>query len=201
MQPSATSPRAIWGGSVALLSRRTNRYNSDVSTADTILVLQRLAHTYARHPSVSAAVDQALSGGGARTHRDVACAIFHWVRANVRFVDDETILYEQLGIPLQDLDKELIIVPPVLLAMPNPQGDCDDFSLLLASMFLCVGMKPYFVTVAADGSDPQKFSHIYVSVQLADEGTHLPLDAGNRLPMVPAGWETNKVTRKAIWAV
>ena len=203
MQPSASSPwpHTIWGGSVALLSKRTNRYDSDVSTADTIAVLRRLAHTYSGHASVIAAVTQALSGGGAGSQRDIACAIFHWVRTNVHFVDDETILYEQLGIPLEDLDKELLIVPPVLLAMPNPQGDCDDFSLLLASMLLCAGLKPYYVTVAADPTDPQKFSHIYVCVQLADEGGYLALDAGNRLAMVPPGWESNKVTRKAIWAV
>ena len=209
MQPSAfvacrargEGPRPIWGSSVALLSKRTNRYNSDVSTADTIRVLRPLAHGYSRNPSVIAAVTQALSGGGVASQRDVVNAIFHWVRTNIRFVDDETILYEQLGVPLEEIDKELLIVPPVLLAMPNPQGDCDDFSLLLASMLLCVGLKPYFVTVAADPTDARKFSHIYVAVELADEGSHLALDAGNRFAMVPPGWESNKVTRKAIWAV
>lgn len=197
-QPSLS--RGIWGGSVALLSNRTNRYDSDVSTADTILILRRLAHLYSRDPSVVAAVSHSLSGG-ASSQRDVASAIFHWVRTNVRFVEDETLLYEQLGVGIEDLDKELLIVPPVLLAMPNPQGDCDDFSLLLASMLLCAAMKPYFVTVAADPAEPQKFSHIYVCAELADEGNHLCLDAGNRLPMVPPGWESGKVTRKAIWPV
>ena len=201
MQQPSLGPKGIWGGSVALLSNRTNRYDSDVSTAATIAIMRWLAHDYARHPSVIAAVSYSLSGGGATTQRDVASAIFHWVRTNVRFVEDETLLYEELGVGVQDLDKELLIVPPVLLAMPNPQGDCDDFSLLLASMLLCAGMKPYFVTVAADPEAPQRFSHIYVCVELADEGDHLCLDAGNRLPMVPPGWESAKITRKAIWPV
>lgn len=195
------SPHGIWGRPVAVLSHRTNRYNSDVSTAATISDMQRLARMYSRHPSVAAVVGHALSGGGISSHRDIACAIFYWVRANIRFVDDEEILYEQMGVSPEDLDKELLIVPPVLLAMPNPQGDCDDFSVLLASMLLCAGLKPFFITVAADGLEPQKFSHVYVAVKLPDEGKYLTLDAGNRLPMVPPGWESGKITRKAIWAV
>lgn len=191
----------IWGGPVAVLSHRTNRYNSDVSTVATIRIMQRLAHGYSSHPSVMAAVGQALSGGGVSSQRDIACAIFYWVRTNVRFVEDETLLYEQLGVDPEELDKELLIVPPVLLAMANPQGDCDDFSLLLAAMLLCAGVRPYFVTVAADPLEPQKFSHIYVCAELADENNHLCLDAGNRMPMVPPGWESGKVTRKAIWVV
>lgn len=193
--------RGIWGSPVAVLTNRTNRYNSDVSTRDTIRVMQRLAHTYSRDRLVIAAVSQALSAGEANSQRDVACAIFYWVRANVRFVEDETLLYEQLGVGAEDLDKELLIVPPLLLSMPNPQGDCDDFSLLIAAMLLCAGQRPYFVTVAADPLEPQKFSHIYICVELADENDHLCLDAGNRLAMVSPGWESGKVTRKAIWAV
>lgn len=191
----------IWGGSVAVLTNPTNRYNSDVSTVDTIRVMQRLAHGYSRHPSVVAAVSHALSASVPSSQRDVACAIFYWVRTTIRFVEDETLLYEQLGVDLEDLDKELLIVPPVLLAMPNPQGDCDDFSLLLAAMLLCAGLKPYFVTVAADPLEPHKFSHIYICVHLADESNHLCLDAGNRLAMVAPGWESANVTRKAIWTV
>ena len=191
----------IWGGSVAVLANPTHRYNSDVSTRDTIRVMQRLAHGYSRHPSVVMAVTHALSGIDPSSQRDVACAIFYWVRTNIRFVEDETLLYEQLGVDLEDLDKELLIVPPVLLSMPNPQGDCDDFSLLIAAMLLCAGLRPYFVTVAADPLEPHKFSHIYICVQLADENNHFCLDAGNRLVMVEPGWESPKVTRKAIWVV
>jgi hypothetical protein len=162
--------------------------------------MRKLAHEYARDPSVVAATAQALAGG-VNSQRDLASAIFYWVRGNVQFVEDETLMYEQLGVEPLHLDKELLIVPPVLLAMPVPMGDCDDYSLLVASMLLCAGMRPYFVTVAAEEDDVRKFSHIYVCVCLSDEGTHMCLDPGNRLPMVPPGWEASKVTRKAIWQI
>lgn len=190
----------IWGQSISVQSARTNPFNNDVSTRDTIRIMGQLARQYANDPHVIAATAAALSAG-AQTDRERASAIFYWVRHNIRFVEDEALMYEELGIPADQLDKELLIIPPVLLSMPQPMGDCDDFSLLLASMLLAAGLQPYWVTVAADKNDVRKFSHIYVCVCLRDEGTHMCLDAGNRLPIVAPGWEETKVTRKAIWPV
>ena len=190
----------VWGQPVAVESVRTNPFNNDVSTAATIDIMRKLVHRYVSDPSVMAATAAALAGG-VRSHRDIACACFYWLRGNIQFVEDETLMYEQLGVEPMQLDKELLIIPPVLLAMPVPMGDCDDFSLLLACMLLRAGLQPYWVTVAADKDNARRFSHIYVCVQLADEGTHLCLDPGNRLPMVPPGWEASSVTRKAIWRV
>ena len=190
----------VWGQPVGVHSVRTNPYNNDVSTHATITQMRQYAHQCARHPVVVNAVIDAL-GGAARSQRDIADALFYWVRHNVQFTEDEELMYESLGVPIQSLDKELLILPPVLLTMPQPMGDCDDYSLLLASMLLCCGMRPYFVTVAADADDLRKWSHIYVMTYLQDEGKYMCLDAGNRFPVVPPGWEADKVTRKAIWAV
>ena len=133
--------------------------------------------------------------------RDICSAIFHWIRNTVRFIEDEELLYNELGVAPAELDKELLIVPPVVLAMPVPMGDCDDYSLLTASMLLSAGIAPYYVTVAADREDPYKFSHIYCAAHLRDERNYMALDAGNRLQAVPPGWESDSVTRKAIWKV
>lgn len=217
----AVRTTSTWGQPVTVQSTRTNRWNPDVSTKDTIAILRRLAHQYAGDPSVQFANMQALSALGPNaTQRDKACAIFYWVRGSVRFVEDETLLYQELGIVPEELDKELLIIPPVLLRMPVPMGDCDDFSLLIASMALAAGIQPHFVTVAADPTDPRRFSHIYVCLWLDDEGEvwvwlddeggvwlddeggkHFCLDAGNRLPAVPPGWEPSQVARKAIWSI
>jgi transglutaminase-like putative cysteine protease len=190
----------VWGQPVAVLRTRTNPYDNDVSTAHTVKAMSHLARRYASDPHVVAATADALSGA-MRSQREIASSIFYWIRANIRFVEDEQLMYEQLGIEPAQLDKELLVIPPVLLSMPEPMGDCDDFSLLMASMLLCAGIQPYFVTVAADAEDVNKFSHIYICACLRDEGTHMCLDAGNRLQMVPPGWESEKITRKAIWPV
>jgi hypothetical protein len=201
MQAALLTPtQNFWGKPVFIDSARTNPFNSDVSTAATIAIMRRLAHQYANDPTVCAATSAALAGG-AYTQRDIAGAIFYWVRNNVKFVEDETLLYGQLGVAPANLDKELLIVPPVLLSMPEPMGDCDDFSLLTVSMLLNAGLRAFFVTVAADPADPHKFSHIYVCAELADEGTYLCLDPGNRISGIPPGWEAERVTRKAVWAI
>lgn len=203
MGPGSSSVRpTVWGHPVSIQSQRTDRYNNDVSTVATVRILRRLAHQYANDPSVLAAnadAMRALHAGASQRAR--ACAIFYWIRHRVRFVEDESLLYEQLGVAPENLDKELLIVPPVLLRMPVPMGDCDDFSLLAAVMAMAAGIRAYFVTVAADAEDPAKFSHIYVCVYLSDEDAYLCLDAGNRMHMVPPGWESSGVTRKAIWAI
>jgi hypothetical protein len=199
---AANTAPSVWGGPIRVNAANTNPVNSDVSTADTIGIMRKLAHQYATDPYVQNATAQAtgrLRPGA--SDRDIASAIFHWIRVNIRFVEDEQLMYEQLGVAPEYLDKELLIVPPTLLAMPQPMGDCDDFSLLTACQLLCAGLRSYWVTVATDRSNPSKFSHIYSCVRLEDEAGYLCLDAGNRLTAVPPGWEPSNVTRKAIWTV
>lgn len=191
----------MWGGPIRVVRRPTHRFNSDRSTADTIDTMRAHVHQYKSHPVVVEANRRALGLVPYAAQRDVACSIFHWVRGRVRFVEDEWLMYEQLGIEPDELDKELLLPPPTLLAMPVPMGDCDDFSLLIASMLAGAGIQPFFVTVAADPWDRLKFSHVYVCARLADEGAYLNLDAGNRLTGVQPGWENDRITRKAIWTV
>ena len=198
--PGAATQSGIWGQPIQVRSVTTNRYNSDTSTADTIQIMRRYAYQYCRDPLVLQATYEALSRG-VSGDRATACAIFYWVRGNIQFVEDETLLYQELGVAPAELDKELLIPPPMLLAMPHPMGDCDDFSLLLASMLLCAGVWPGWVTVAADPEEQRRFSHIYVCAYLADEDDYLVLDAGNRYVGIPPGWESPRVSRKAGWVV
>lgn len=192
-----------FGRPVLIHSTPTNRFNTDISTLDTIRILRCLARRYAADPCVRSRVVAACAGlPNYASQRDVASSIFEWVRRSIRFVDEEELLYHDLGVPLEELDKELLIVPPVLACqMPTPMGDCDDFSLLLASMLLSAGIQPYYVTVAADEAEPHRFSHIYNACYLADEGAYMTLDAGNRLAHVMPGWEAPEPWRKAIWSI
>lgn len=198
----AVRPDTVWGHPVRVQSQRTDPHNTDVSTAATIRILRRLAHQYAADPAVQMANAEAMRAlNPGASQRQMATAIFYFLRGTVRFVEDESLLYEELGVEPENLDKELLIVPPVLLRMPVPMGDCDDFSLLAASMAIACGIQPYYVTVAADAGEPRKFSHIYVCLYLADEDAYMCLDAGNRMSGIPPGWEAEKVSRKAIWPI
>jgi hypothetical protein len=190
----------IWGQPFLVHSQRTNANNSDVSTADTIKRMQSIARQHASHPNVVGATRHALSRG-ARSQRDICSAIYYWCRHNIQFSEDESLMYQHLGLS-PNLDAELLIPPGTLLAMNPPTGDCDDFCMLIASMLLNCGIQSKFVTVAADNAEPWKYSHVYVCAVLADEGGQsMCLDAGNRLNMIPPGWEPSGVFKKAIWHV
>ena len=78
----------VWGQPVGVHSVLTNPYNNDVSTHATITQMRQYAHQCARHPVVVNAVMDAL-GGAARSQRDIADALFYWVRHNVEFTEAE----------------------------------------------------------------------------------------------------------------
>src|SRR5215472_14917122 len=109
------SPASVWSAPIHVHSTRTDSLSSDVSTADTIGILRELAHRYARDASVHIAIAQAFRElSPYASDREKACAIFRWVRGNVRFIEDEALLYGQMGVAPERLDKELLIVPPAL---------------------------------------------------------------------------------------
>ena len=205
MRTAAQSADTAFGRPILIHSTPTHRYNSNVSTVDTIRRLRGLARDFYRDPSVVHATLAACSQlGPGSSQRDVACAIFDWVRGSIHFIEDEQLLYYDLGVPFSEIDKELIISPPVLLTMPQPMGDCDCFSLLIACMCLCAGLYCYYVTVCVDRNEPGRPSHIYNQVYLADENRYMILDAGNRVPHAVAGWEgggQDGVYCKQVWSV
>lgn len=192
----------IWGSRpVAIGGIVTDPTNNDRSTSDTICLMRSNAVQASHSPIISSAVDTALEDLSPKSfHRDraVVQAIYWFVKRNVRFVFDESIMMQALGIPQDDLDKELLISPEVLLSMPQPMGDCDDFSTLLASMLLNLNFQVWFVTVAADESKPMEFTHVYVATYLNDEGVKIPLDASHGKYL---GWETDRQWRREEWLV
>jgi transglutaminase-like putative cysteine protease len=120
--------------------------------------------------------------------REKAAAVWQWVKANVRFVQDEDLVP---GV------REVLIEPPRLVTMPEPQGDCDDFTMLTCSMLAALGVPARPVAVAADPQDPSRFSHVYAEAILED-GARMPLDASHGQY---AGWEVpaNRVHRRLPW--
>jgi hypothetical protein len=85
---------------------------------------------------------------------------------------------------------EALIRPVDEAWLPNPQGDCDDFSMYGAAHLLARGVPCSYATVAADELDPSLYSHVYL-VAYPKEGSY----AGQRVPLDLShghfpGWET-----------
>lgn len=125
-----------------------------------------------------------------------------WVKRNVQFTqDEESAVAGGFGSDVI----EILIRPRDMIQLCRTggcrrMGDCDDFSMLLASLLIALGIPAgdvFFRTVAADGRDPNRYSHVYVAARI--NGVMVPLDASHG---TNPGWETvNKFGKREDWPV
>lgn len=165
----------------------TDGSNNVVSTADTLDVMALIVKQGLHSSVVASAVAGALGADGWElSEREQIGKVFYWIKRNVRFVDDESRVAEIFGIPLTQVDQELLISPERLLTMPVPMGDCDDFSMLAATMLGQLGIPVVFVAICADMNEPRRFSHVFTRAVLST-GEVLPIDCSHgEFP----GWES-----------
>ena len=179
---------------------RTDPFNSDRSVADTVAQMAHVVRISIGHSIIRDAVERATRDLDPwASDRDIASSIFYWIKTNIKFSLDETIAARYLGMSDFDaMDTELLIVPTALLSLPVPMGDCDDFSTLTATMLMALGFPCAFVTIAADSSMPDTFSHVYVKAWLPDSNSGLYMDTSHG---TYPGWEHDKYTRKKEWPI
>ena len=111
-----------------------------------------------------------------------AWAAWWYCKHLVKFVQDETLLGSMLG---EHDQRELLISPAVMVRMSKPQGDCDDFTMLMCALLKALGVPFEIVTISADPDEPERWSHVY-AVALVEDGERFPMDASHgKYP----GWE------------
>jgi hypothetical protein len=175
---------------IAITHTPTNPFNSYISTQDTINLMRQIILTQSKSPFIFHLVSLATSDLPTNANdRDIVRSLFNFVKSNVKFEEDEAILLSRLGIdPSEDGGRELLISPDVLFTMNPPSGDCDDFSLLLATLLTNLKFKVEAVTICCDPIEPNRFSHIYLRAFLEDEGKWIALDSSHGSS---PGWEFN----------
>lgn len=191
----------VTGSGYTLSSIRTNPYNSDQSVADTIRQMGVVVRFSSQSLVVRHAISQATRDldSTRSSDRDIARAIFYYVKSKVSFKEDEETNRSLLGMnDFEADDTELLITPEALLSMNQPAGDCDDFSTLTATMLKILGFRVAFVTIAADRNNPNVLSHVFVKTWLDDEKKGLYMDTSHG--MYP-GWEHASYTRKIEWPI
>lgn len=165
----------------------------DEATAVTIAHMAGYAKQDSLSPIVRRAALEAATDARGDDPASIAEAVFRWIQRRIRFQVDQA-----TAKPVwQDADNTEVLIRPVdLLTMPRPAGDCDDFSMLCASMLRSLGIETSFKTVAADPDAPQLFSHVYV-IAHTPQG-ELPLDTshGDR-----PGWEVRSAGKSRLWRV
>lgn len=155
--------------------------------------MQEFIAADAAHPRVIAAVQQAVAGTAPSDTGGLIRAVFAWVKRQVLLVSDAELA--RLGGFPKAADAEVLIRPADILAMPQPQGDCDDFAMLGAAMLRALGIGSELITVAADPADISRYSHVYVLAVLPD-GQRLPLDLSHG---VQPGWYPGSLGKTRIW--
>lgn len=97
-----------------------------------------------------------------------ACVLLDYCRDRIRYVRDHR-------------DVEMLHTARAVLQTGS--GDCDDKSILLASLLLSIGHSPRFIAVALS---PGQFSHVWVQDRVGGKWLDLeptePVECGNRIP-------------------
>lgn len=119
----------------------------------TVELMREIASTKAGDPLVRELALNIVRHDGVRSHHylDEALAIGNYVKNQVRYVRDAH-GFEQLTDPVKMIRD---------MQMGRSQGDCDDMSLLIASLLLSIGHTPYFRMARYRGMGGP-FQHIYV---------------------------------------
>lgn len=153
---------------IALIQRQVWKtvLDRDIRTLSTRLVTQRCRRPDARRGE----------GGWCIAERDrwaEAVAVFGWVRAHVRYTGDA------YGIDTYQTGRRTLELRA---------GDCDDFTILIASMLLVIGHPVRLKSIELVQQPEPGFSHIYPQVLVGTHQEWRALDASSsRVP----GWEVS----------
>lgn len=115
--------------------------------------MSRVARNRSGHPKVRKLALNILNYYGIPSMRyvDEALAVGDYVKKYVRYVRDPDGI-EYLQDPIDLIDQ---------IVKGEAQGDCDDMSLLIATLLLSIGHTPCFRAVRY-GTDYDHYNHIYV---------------------------------------
>ena len=163
--------------------------SDEVETAQTIALMDELADKDAAHRLVIEATYKALDEAGATLSSgplDKATAVYWFLKRTIRYVPTPGTS------PLVD---QTLIPPASLLSMPDPEGDCPQFSMLASAMLRVCCVPCLYKTIAADPDFPDTYSHVYNVVGIGG-GRFLPFDSSNG---PEPGAEYNRRFKERIW--
>ncbi len=188
----ASQPAGSWGAFQPSLI-------PDVATAQTVAFMCKLVNGATKHPAVQRAARDAVQRFGNEPdsipgNANLARAAWWFAKYTVNVLPHEQFKQTVAAFPEK---KQLLLAPEFVLTQPRPEGDCSAFTMLIAALLKCLGVRCELVTLAVDPREPEVFTHVYPRAVLED-GQRLALDASHgNYP----GWEVPAydVHRKQIW--
>jgi hypothetical protein len=175
----------VSGESGTLLGYRAPLLEGAAGTAQTIRLMRRLIDQALNDPHfIRFSIDLVRNVPAYNEFGEVS-ALFSWVQDNIRYTKDP-------------VTKEKLYPPQELLKIRA--GDCDDIAMLLGALAIALGYPARLVTVAADPSAPNEFSHVYTEVEApAGSGNWIAVDAAR--PNSSLGLQPPMYFRKRAWSL
>lgn len=153
--------------------------SGDEGTFATVREIIALIKEGKQNPRVRTIATRVVAGLPWKNHEVEAGAIFSWIKQNIRFVNDP-----DGSEMLQDVEAIL----------NYKSADCDDLTILGASLLGCIGIPSRIVVIAGDPRAPQAFSHIYLQAWCKTKWVGFDTSVvGSTI-----GWEPPTFTRKKI---
>lgn len=170
----------------------TNGTDNDQSTLDTLAVMKGLVESQKDSQSVQSLIDW-LQIRYVDTDRQLR-AIWNWVKTYIKYVDDDDLMKRE---GIDPWDKDLIHEPTLLIhqvmSKGYAEGDCDDFSTLIATILAGANERAgisFVVVKTPQSPDPNVWAHVYLAVyypcgkRVVVDGSHGPF----------LGWEHSPIT-------
>lgn len=189
------SDNAFWGASGAIVSDTpTNPFDTDVSTLDTLRIMAAIARRDAATPTIQTLAHSLCAQ--CSTPQQCAQAIWFFVHGFLTFRPHEDLAANVIGAPQDGIDRQVLISPASLLALPSPEGDCAIYSSLTAALLLAMGIRASYRITASDKDEQWRWSHVYVVAHL-QEGDFVMDTSHGDYP----GWETKTKFRELDYPV
>jgi transglutaminase-like putative cysteine protease len=159
----------------------------DAGVSQTIDVIRQLVDDAVKDPEVNVTAIGMVRGVDQFNRDAKARAIYEAVASRFFYVED----------PVGPFGAKETLRPTRVL-LQTWAGDCDDASVLIASLLGTIGIPSRVVTIAADPSAPEEFSHIYPEAETFP-GTWMAMDIAR--PGSAYGSAPARYFRKRIWSL
>ncbi len=150
-------------------------------TAQTISRMRDMVSLGKREPAIRALVGQLALTCPAKNYYCYAQAAHNFCRDEIRYVFDPS------GVEL--------IENPVRI-LETKAADCDSIVILMASICENMGFPCRFVTIKADMSQPENFSHVFLEVKIPGQGW---VGSDPTQPSREFGWQAGPEYERKNW--
>lgn len=168
-------------GKLSAGSERYSIASGKQGTAETIAKMQELVTLGKREREVRKQLHEIIKDCPPKDYLCYAKSAYHFCRDKIKYV------FDPAGVELVENPK---------WTLQTKVADCDSICILLATLCEQMGFPCRFVTIKADLSRPDEYSHVYMQANIPKHGW-VSMDC--TMPNKEFGWEPDKQFPRTYW--